>query len=94
MLRAETEGFIKFSIDADKDEALQIIEKAMIRGNNECADQIKLAAKDSYKRLLEPAISNEVLQEAKLKADTKAIDVFAENLRQLLLASPLGEKEF
>lgn len=47
----------------------------MIRGNNECADQIKLAAKDSYKRLLEPAISNEVLQEAKLKADTKAIDV-------------------
>ena len=79
------EGFIKFSIDADKDEALQIIEKAMIRGNNECADQIKLAAKDSYKRLLEPAISNEVLQEAKLKADTKAIEVFAENLRQLLL---------
>jgi uncharacterized protein len=56
--------------------------------------QIKLAAKDSYKRLLEPAISNEVLQEAKLKADTKAIEVFAENLRQLLLASPLGEKEF
>ncbi|MCT4172553.1 RNA-binding transcriptional accessory protein [Elizabethkingia anophelis] len=92
MLRAEAEGFIKFSIDADKDEALQIIEKAMIRGNNECADQIKLAAKDSYKRLLEPAISNEVLQEAKLKADTKAIEVFAENLRQLLLASPLGEK--
>ncbi|HFK5572814.1 RNA-binding transcriptional accessory protein [Elizabethkingia anophelis] len=92
ILRAEAEGFIKFSIDADKDEALQIIEKAMIRGNNECADQIKLAAKDSYKRLLEPAISNEVLQEAKLKADTKAIEVFAENLRQLLLASPLGEK--
>ena len=54
----------------------------------------KTGSKDSYKRLLEPAISNEVLQEAKLKADTKAIDVFAENLRQLLLASPLGEKEF
>ncbi|AQX05626.1 RNA-binding transcriptional accessory protein [Elizabethkingia meningoseptica] len=92
MLRAEAEGFIKFGIDIDKDEAVQIIEKAILKSNNECATQIKLAAKDAYKRLLEPAISNEVLQEAKLKADTKAIEVFAENLRQLLLASPLGEK--
>ena len=92
MLRAETEGFVKTKIEIDKDEALDFIENSIIRSNNECADQIALAIKDSYKRLLEPAISNETLQEAKEKADHKAIEIFAENLRQLLLAPPLGEK--
>ena len=92
MLRAETEGFVKTKIEIDKDEAIDFIENSIIRSNNECADQIALAIKDSYKRLLEPAISNETLQEAKEKADHKAIEIFAENLRQLLLAPPLGEK--
>ena len=92
MLRAETEGFVKTKIEIDKEEALDFIENALIKSNNECADQISLAIKDSYKRLLEPAISNEALQEAKEKADHKAIEIFAENLRQLLLAPPLGEK--
>lgn len=92
MLRAETEGFVKTNIGIDKEEALQFIENAIIKSNNECADQIALAIKDSYKRLLEPAISNETLQEAKEKADQKAIEIFSENLRQLLLAPPLGEK--
>ena len=92
MLRAETEGFVKTKIEIDKDEALEIIENALIKSNNECADQLALAIKDSYKRLLEPAISNETLQEAKQKADQKAIEIFSENLRQLLLAPPLGEK--
>ena len=92
MLRAETEGFVKTKIEIDKDEALDFIENSIIRSSNECADQIALAIKDSYKRLLEPAISNETLQEAKEKADHKAIEIFAENLRQLLLAPPLGEK--
>lgn len=92
MLRAEAQGFIKTSIDIDKNEALDFIENAVITSNNECADHIALAIKDSYKRLLEPAISNETLQEAKQKADLKAIDIFSENLRQLLLAPPLGEK--
>ncbi len=92
MLRAETEGFVKTKIEIDKEEALELIENAIIKSNNECADQIALAIKDSYKRLLEPAISNEALQEAKEKADHKAIEIFAENLRQLLLAPPLGEK--
>ena len=92
MLRAETEGFVKTKIEIDKEEALDFIENALITSNNECADQIALAIKDSYKRLLEPAISNETLQEAKEKADQKAIEIFAENLRQLLLAPPLGEK--
>lgn len=94
MLRAETEGFVKARIEIDKEEALELIENAIIKSNNESSDQIALAIKDSYKRLLEPAISNEILQEAKVKADQKAITIFAENLRQLLLAPPLGEKEF
>lgn len=92
MLRAENEGFIKVSVAIEKDEAIEIMENAVIKSNNECAKQIALAIADSYKRLLEPAISNETLQEAKEKADQKAIDVFAENLQQLLLAAPLGEK--
>jgi len=92
MLRAENEGFIKLSIGIDKDEALDFIENAIIKSKNESAEQIVLAIKDSYKRLLEPAISNETLQEAKEKADKKAIEIFSENLSQLLLAPPLGEK--
>ncbi len=92
MLRAETEGFVKTNVEIDKEEALDFIENAIIKSNNESADQIVLAIKDSYKRLLEPAISNEILQEFKEKADQKAIEIFAENLKQLLLAPPLGEK--
>lgn len=92
MLRAESEGFVKTKISIEKEEALDLIENVLITSNNECADQISLAIKDSYKRLLEPAISNEILQEAKEKADQKAIAIFSENLRQLLLAPPLGEK--
>ncbi|BFO68373.1 Tex family protein [Chryseobacterium sp. KCF3-3] len=92
MLRAETEGFVKTNVGIDKDEAIDFIEKAIIKSNNESSEQIALAIKDSYKRLLEPAISNEALQEAKEKADKKAIEIFSENLSQLLLAPPLGEK--
>ncbi|MDR6404226.1 MULTISPECIES: Tex family protein [Chryseobacterium] len=92
MLRAESEGFVKTNISIDKDEAINFIENAVIKSNNETAEQISLAIKDSYKRLLEPAISNETLQEAKEKADKKAIEIFSENLTQLLLAPPLGEK--
>lgn len=92
MLRAEAEGFVKTNVGIDKDEAIDFIEKAIIKSNNESSEQIALAIKDSYKRLLEPAISNEALQEAKEKADKKAIEIFSENLSQLLLAPPLGEK--
>jgi uncharacterized protein len=95
MLRAEAEGFIKLNVglnDEDKKEVIRFMEDNLIKTNNESGEQIEKAIKDSYKRLLEPAISNETLQEAKTKADIKAIDVFAENLRQLLLAPPLGEK--
>lgn len=92
MLRAESEGFVKTNVGIDKEEAIEFIEKAIIKSSNEASEQISLAIKDSYKRLLEPAISNETLQEAKEKADKKAIEIFSENLTQLLLAPPLGEK--
>jgi protein Tex len=93
MLRAEAEGFVKLNVSIEKEEAIDFIEENVIKNRkSEAAEQLELAIKDSYKRLLEPAISNETLQEAKLKADTKAISVFAENLGQLLLAPPLGEK--
>ena len=92
MLRAENEGFIKLNVDIESEEAIDFIEKEIIKSNNDSTPHLELAIKDSYKRLLEPAISNETLQDAKAKADVKAISVFAENLRQLLLASPLGEK--
>ena len=99
VLRAEAEGFVKLNIKIDADgsdeEAIEFIENNTLKNNrntSEAANQLRLAIKDSYKRLLEPAISNETLQEAKSKADIKAIDVFAQNLGQLLLAPPLGEK--
>ena len=93
MLRAESEGFVKLNVAVEKEEALDFIEENIIKNkNSDATEHLELAIKDSYKRLLEPAISNETLQEAKAKADIKAIDVFSENLRQLLLAPPLGEK--
>ncbi|WP_333807762.1 Tex family protein [Flavobacterium sp.] len=93
MLRAEAEGFVKLNVEVEKEEALDFIEENIIKNkNSDATEHLELAIKDSYKRLLEPAISNETLQEAKAKADIKAIDVFSENLRQLLLAPPLGEK--
>ena len=92
MLRAEAEGFIKLNVEIEPEEAIELIESNTIKNNKSTAHQLKLAIKDSYKRLLEPAISNETLQAYKTKADAKAIDVFAQNLSQLLLAPPLGEK--
>ncbi|MEY2921855.1 MAG: Protein YhgF [Bacteroidota bacterium] len=93
MLRAENEGFVKIKIETDLDETYDLIDELIIKNSNSPAiPHVQLAIEDSYKRLLHPAISNEVLQEAKANADAKAIDVFAGNLSQLLLAPPLGEK--
>ena len=92
MLRAEKEGFIKMKVQVDTEETLPFIEKNIIKSSGEIADFLQKTIKDSYKRLLEPSIANETLQEAKDKADSKAIAVFSENLSQLLLAAPLGEK--
>ncbi|MEE4000179.1 Tex family protein [Tenacibaculum sp. FZY0031] len=92
ILRAEKEGFIRVKISIDDERALQKMEDRVIRSHNECAEQIELAITDAYKRLLFPALSNEALTIAKEKADESAINVFAKNLQQLLLGSPLGEK--
>lgn len=92
MLRAENEGFIKFKVEVDLDEAYDIIDELVLKGDSPATPHVQLAIEDSYKRLLNPAISNEALQEAKAKADANSIQVFATNLGQLLLAPPLGEK--
>ncbi len=92
MLRAENEGFVKLKIEADIDEAYDIIDEIILKRQNDTTPHIQLAIEDSYKRLLQPAIANETLQEAKAKADANSIQVFAGNLGQLLLAPPLGEK--
>ncbi|ETN96347.1 Tex family protein [Zhouia amylolytica] len=93
MLRAENEGIVRVKIQVDKEEALDLIDGVIIKTDvDSCTDQVFIAIEDAYKRLLDPAISNEVLKEAKLKADEAAIKVFSSNLRQLLLGAPLGEK--
>ncbi|MFY8110559.1 MAG: Tex-like N-terminal domain-containing protein, partial [Flavobacterium sp.] len=92
MLRAENEGFIKFKVEADIDEAYDVIDELVLKGQSPSTSHVQLAIEDSYKRLLQPAIANETLQEAKAKADANSIQVFANNLGQLLLAPPFGEK--
>ena len=96
MLRGENEGFLKMKIEVKVensiDETIDMIEGIIIKNNNNTTPHLKSAIADSYKRLLHPAISNEALQEAKVKADANSIQVFANNLGQLLLAPPLGEK--
>lgn len=96
MLRAENDGFVKLKVEVDPEnsgaEALEIIAELIIKRNNDTTPHLEIAIQDSFKRLLNPAISNEALQEAKAKADANSIQVFANNLSQLLLAPPLGEK--
>jgi protein Tex len=90
--RGEDEGFLKLSIEPPDEDALEILEKIFIKARNESAEQVKTAIADSYKRLLGPSIETEFRALSKEKADEEAIRVFTENLRQLLLAPPLGQK--
>lgn len=92
ILRAEHQGILRVKIAIDSDKMLQKMEDRIIRTQNECTPQIELAIKDTFKRLLFPALSNEALSIAKEKADESAISVFSKNLQQLLLGAPLGEK--
>lgn len=96
MLRAENEGYLNLSIDADPQRCAESIWRLWSRGrripSKELAEQVRTAGEDAYKRLLEPSISGEVLREAKQKADIESIRVFGENLRQLLLSPPVGQK--
>jgi len=93
ILRAEREGFIRLKIELDHERLLNELKDRIVHTRNACADQIYTAIEDSYKRLLFPSMSNEILQNAKEAADENAIKVFANNLRQLLLGAPLGEKK-
>ena len=90
--RGEAEGLLKVSISPDDEECTERLERSYVRGNNECSRQVQEAVKDAYKRLLKPSIETEFAALSKEKADEEAIRVFAGNLRQLLLAPPLGQK--
>lgn len=91
--RGEAEGILKVTISPEEDdECTDRLERQFVRGNGECSSQVAEAVKDAYKRLLKPAIETEFSAISKEKADEEAIRVFAENLRQLLLAPPLGQK--
>ena len=90
--RGEAEGLLKVSISPDDEECTEWLERSYVRGNNECSRQVQEAVKDAYKRLLKPSIETEFAALSKEKADEEAIRVFAGNLRQLLLAPPLGQK--
>jgi len=92
MRRGESEGFLRVNITADDDKCIARLLRIFQKSDNECGLQVAEAVEDGYKRLLKPAIETEFAADSKSKADVEAIRVFAENLRQLLLAPPLGQK--
>ncbi len=90
--RAENEGFIRVDISPDKEKCLDKLAYLYLKNNSDTAYQVELAMEDGYKRLLKPSIETEYAAQSKEKADTEAIKVFADNLRQLLMDAPLGQK--
>lgn len=92
MRRGEEEGFLKLTIEPDEENAIEILNSIFIKGRNESSRLVENAVKDSWKRLLSSSMETEFRNISKEKADEEAIKVFSDNLRQLLLASPLGEK--
>lgn len=92
MRRGEAEGILRVSISPESDEGLERLKRNIVRGNGPCSKFVSEAVSDSYKRLLKPSIETEFSAQSKEKADDEAITVFGENLRQLLLSAPLGQK--
>ena len=92
MRRGESEGFLRVSISIDDEETTERLQRHYVRGRGECAQLVEEAVSDAYKRLIEPSVENEFAAASKEKADEEAIGVFSLNLRQLLLAAPLGQK--
>lgn len=90
--RGETEGFLKIGLQLEAEKVVEAMARILLKGNNESSWQVQLALKDAYKRLLFPSIESECMMLIRQRAEEEAIRVFAENLRQLLLASPLGNK--
>ncbi len=93
MRRAEKEGFIFLDIAPSEELAIQELEKQFVKSSSAASEQVTLAVKDAYKRLLKPTLETEIRVESKIQADAEAIKVFASNLKKLLLASPLGQKK-
>lgn len=92
MLRGKKEGLLSIAIQPEEDEALRILDRRFVHSRNLASDQVRAAAGDGYRRLLSPSLANELLSAAKQEADVDAIRVFADNLREMLLAPPLGSK--
>ena len=92
MRRGESEGILRVSISPEDERCIEALDRRFVKGNTPSSEQVDIAVKDSYKRLLKPALETELAALSKEKADEQAIKVFAENLRQLLLAPPLGQK--
>jgi len=92
MRRGDREEFLRLQVAAPEDQATRILEGFFLKGHSPCAALVKEAVADGYKRLLAPSMETEILAATKLRADEEAVRVFAENLRQLLLAPPLGQK--
>ena len=92
MRRGESEGFLRVSVSIDGEETPERLKRHYVRGRGACAQLVEEAVADAYKRLIEPSVENEFAAASKEKADEEAIGVFSLNLRQLLLAAPLGQK--
>lgn len=92
MRRGESEGILRISISADDEDCTERIKRNFVHGHGKCSSLVAEAVEDSYKRLIKPSIETEFSNLSKEKADEEAINVFAENLRQLLLSAPLGQK--
>jgi uncharacterized protein len=92
ILRGEREGYLSVHILPPEERAITILFELFVDGDSDSSEQVEIAARDAYKRLLAPSMENEIRSESKRAADTEAIRVFAENLRMLLLAPPLGQK--
>jgi uncharacterized protein len=92
LVRAEREGFLSLKAQPASEEAIEQLGRFFVRGNDACADVVAASCKDAYKRLMCPSLENELMNEYKRKADLEAIKVFSSNLRQLLLAAPVGSK--
>jgi uncharacterized protein len=92
MFRGESEGFLRLKVEPGKEEALEQLRSIFVKGRDESSEQVRLAVDDAYKRLLQPSMETEMKAEARERADEKAIAVFVENVKQLLLAPPLGQK--
>jgi uncharacterized protein len=90
--RAESEGILRVSIEPPAEEAIESLQRYFVKGKGAASEQVQLAVKDAYKRLMKPSIETEFKNETKEKADAEAIKIFAENLRQLLLTPPVGQK--